>query len=152
MIFSENVFVQTKLNSYKLDNVSAHFIQGSVKNIERKDDKTYITTDNLKGLNNGNFVIFIEKEGYLEDKYLEGKKFEIIDIIGKQLVIKQKIKLKLDTHKCSWCLGKDDVSPKDIFRLQKGSDDDRKIVAVYCIQDCKLCLDIIKHKYIFRYI
>lgn len=34
---------------------------------------------------------------------------------------------------------KNDVSPKDIFRLQKGSSTDRGIVAKYCIQDCELC-------------
>ena len=42
--------------------------------------------------------------------------------------------------KPKWTLAKDDVSPKDIFRLQKGSDSDRKTVAVYCIQDCALCI------------
>lgn len=34
---------------------------------------------------------------------------------------------------------KDDISPKDIFRLQKGSAADRGIIAKYCIQDCALC-------------
>ena len=34
---------------------------------------------------------------------------------------------------------KDDVSPKDIFRLQKGSAEDRAIIARYCVQDCALC-------------
>lgn len=34
---------------------------------------------------------------------------------------------------------KDDVSPQDIFRLQKGTAADRSIVAKYCIQDCTLC-------------
>lgn len=34
---------------------------------------------------------------------------------------------------------KNDVSPNDIFKLQKGSDTDRMIIAEYCIQDCKLC-------------
>lgn len=33
---------------------------------------------------------------------------------------------------------KNDVSPNMIFKLQKGSDSDRKIIAEYCIQDCKL--------------
>ena len=33
---------------------------------------------------------------------------------------------------------KDDVSPNDIFRLQEGSDEDRAIIAKYCIQDCLL--------------
>jgi hypothetical protein len=33
---------------------------------------------------------------------------------------------------------KDDVSAKDIFRLQDGSDDDRAVIAKYCVQDCAL--------------
>ena len=60
--------------------------------------------------------------------------------------IKFDIELKRDDklgQKLKWQLAKDDVKPQDIFRLQKGSDNDRKIVAVYCIQDCKLCLDLI---------
>ena len=36
-------------------------------------------------------------------------------------------------------LNKHDVHPSDIFRLQKGSDVDRRIIAEYCIQDCALC-------------
>jgi len=132
-----------KLNSYKLDNVSANFIQGTVQNIERKNDKTYIYTDNIKGLNIGNFIIFIEKEGYLEDKYSEGKKFEIIDKNEKMLIINEIISLKLDTHKCSWCLGKDDVSPKDIFRLQKEGPGERYIIAKYCMMDVILCIELL---------
>lgn len=34
---------------------------------------------------------------------------------------------------------KNDVSPKEIFELQKGNSDDRKRIAEYCIQDCELC-------------
>jgi DNA polymerase elongation subunit (family B) len=36
-------------------------------------------------------------------------------------------------------LNKNDVHPSDIFRLQKGSDEDRRVIAEYCIQDCTLC-------------
>jgi DNA polymerase elongation subunit (family B) len=35
---------------------------------------------------------------------------------------------------------KNDVSPKDIFRLQRGSDDDRARIAAYCVQDCELVM------------
>ena len=45
-------------------------------------------------------------------------------------------------YKYNWCQAKDDVSPKDIFRLQKGTSSDRAIVAKYCIKDCVLCLDL----------
>lgn len=34
---------------------------------------------------------------------------------------------------------KHDVHPADIFRLQKGTSEDRTKIAAYCIQDCTLC-------------
>ena len=34
---------------------------------------------------------------------------------------------------------KHDVSPKEIFALQKGSSLDRQKIAKYCVQDCELC-------------
>ena len=39
-------------------------------------------------------------------------------------------------------LRKNDVSPNDIFRMQKGSSYDRKVIAEYCLQDCALCNQI----------
>jgi DNA polymerase elongation subunit (family B) len=40
--------------------------------------------------------------------------------------------------KVRWCLAKDDVTPKDIFRMTNGTADDRSVIAKYCIQDCNL--------------
>jgi len=37
---------------------------------------------------------------------------------------------------------KEDVSPKEIFQLQKGTSADRARIASYCIQDCALCNQI----------
>jgi DNA polymerase delta subunit 1 len=45
---------------------------------------------------------------------------------------------------------KDDVSPQDIFRLHRGSDDDRAIVAAYCVQDCDLTLELYKKLDVFN--
>lgn len=42
-------------------------------------------------------------------------------------------------YKIFWCQAKDDISAKDIFRLQKGTSKDRAIIAKYCLQDCTLC-------------
>jgi DNA polymerase delta subunit 1 len=42
------------------------------------------------------------------------------------------------SKKVRWCLAKDDVTPKDIFRMTNGSADDRAVIAKYCIQDCNL--------------
>lgn len=36
-------------------------------------------------------------------------------------------------------LNKHDVTPNDIFRLQRGSAADRRVIAEYCVQDCELC-------------
>ena len=43
-----------------------------------------------------------------------------------------------------WCVGKDNVSPQDIFEMQRGTDSDRAIVAKYCVQDCELCLNLMQ--------
>ena len=52
------------LNSYKLDNVSSEFIQGGIKDIRNGINNSIVVTDNLKGLNIGNYIVFIEKDGY----------------------------------------------------------------------------------------
>ena len=37
-----------------------------------------------------------------------------------------------------WGLAKDDVSPKDIFRMTNEGPTARAVIAKYCIQDCNL--------------
>jgi DNA polymerase elongation subunit (family B) len=41
-----------------------------------------------------------------------------------------------------WVIVKDDVSPQDIFRLHRGSAEDRAVVGKYCLQDCDLVVDL----------
>ena len=65
---------------------------------------------------------------------------------------------KLDSYKLDYVSSmflfqhKNDVKPQDIFKLQKGSDSDRKLLARYCLIDCILCnrlidrLDIITNQ------
>ena len=63
-----------------------------------------------------------EVNGYLENKYEDGKKFQIKNVDHESSVITIEEELKISSDKCSnfnWCLGKDDVSPQDIFELQK---------------------------------
>jgi DNA polymerase delta subunit 1 len=43
-----------------------------------------------------------------------------------------------------WVVVKDDVSPQDIFRLHRGSAEDRAVVGKYCLQDCDLVIDLYK--------
>jgi DNA polymerase elongation subunit (family B) len=70
------------------------------------------------------------------------------DMHGRVLVDLMKVvqrSHKLDSYKldavASHFMGlkKHDVGPNDIFRLQRGSAADRRVIAEYCIQDCELC-------------
>jgi DNA polymerase elongation subunit (family B) len=123
-----------KLVSYKLDTVAETFISGSIKEINGNKLKI----DGGKDLNIGNYIAIFMKN----DKYLEGQKFKILDIKGGVITLSEDIADIID-KKPSWRLAKDDIGPKDIFRLQKGDAEDRKIVATYCIQDCALCNKLI---------
>ena len=135
-----------KLESYKLDRVAANFINGGILKLEYNEhnDTTVIYTKSVTGLNNENFVVFNILDGYLDNQYMDGKKFEISNLNQKEktFIIEGPIDLDLEKS-CKWCLGKDDVSPKDIFRLQKGNDSDRFIIAKYCMMDVILCIEIL---------
>lgn len=126
------------LTSYKLDYVGGYFIGDLIKSIEHIDNKTVIHTNNMTGLINGNYI-HIEEIGHSVDYYQDGAKFIVSN------VDKANGKFEIDgvinpdfNKKVRWCLAKDDVSPKDIFRLTNGTAEDRAIVAKYCIQDCNL--------------
>jgi len=130
-----------QLPSNKLDAVSGHFIGDDVNSIEHVNigqGKTIIKTKNLKGLDVGGYVNFLEIS-YSEDFYKKGKKFMItnINMESHEFTISGIEHLDM-TKKVRWGLAKDDVSPQDIFRLSNGSDEDRGIVAKYCIKDCTL--------------
>ena len=131
------------LSSYKLDNVASEFICDKVNDTEflEYDDgslETLIHTKNMTGLFVGSFVHF-EESSHSVDYYKDGAKFEIIDIDYENKTFSIHGHEELDMNKSvKWGLAKDDVTPQDIFRLTKGSDSDRGIIAKYCIQDCNL--------------
>ena len=134
------------LGSYKLDSVAEHFISGKITNID-KTDPQWIEIKNSNEIEVGNYIIIRQaKDG---DKFNKGEKIQVLD---KELRDgKEWIKLdipfdkKVLTKKPLWGLGKDDVNYKDIFQLQKtGGSSGRRIIGVYCIQDCILCIRIIR--------
>ena len=146
---------ESNLTSYKLDYVAGHFIGDAVKdyeNVEYEDEDedededdgeydnkgTIITTTNLTGLLEGSYI-HIEEIGHSVDYYDGGNKFLVTD------VNRENNTFTINTHvnpnmskRVRWCLAKDDVTPQDIFRLTKGTANDRAIIAKYCIQDCNL--------------
>jgi DNA polymerase elongation subunit (family B) len=131
---------EENLSSYKLDYVAGHFIGDIVKSIELNENKTTtISASNLTGLTLGSYI-HIELIGHSSEYYNNGEKFKVKEIHHKMFVIIGHLHIDMTAteYKIRWCLAKDDVTPKDIFRLTNGSSADRSIIAKYCIQDCNL--------------
>lgn len=130
---------ETNLISYKLDYVAGNFIGDFIKKIEHTiENNTIIISSNMTGLLVGSFVHF-EEIGHSVDYYDNGNKYLVIEIDEKnnKFTINNRINPDFE-KKVRWCLAKDDITPKDIFRMTNGSADDRSIIAKYCIQDCNL--------------
>ena len=144
-----------QLDSYKLDNVSAHFMKGEITKRENMfrsgvDDNKIVWnvlhTKQLGNLKDGDYITINLITKYGEIKYKDNKKFRVysVDRIQNKLVIEHYMKMKKyekDLIKYEWCLAKDDVSPQDIFNLHKnGGSEGRAKIAKYCIMDCELCI------------
>ena len=160
------------LDSYKLDNVSAHFMRGKLmsppsdydlpfKNkypIYKYSDKTIwiLFTDSTGHLKNGDYITINIHSNIGEFLFLNGTKFKIInidinsyskkmlqlDVTNHKSINKELNKTKI--NKLEWCLNKDDVPPQEIFNLYKnGGSSGRAKIAKYCIQDCELCINLL---------
>ena len=130
---------EENLPSYKLDYVANHFIGDYVEYIEILDEmNSRITSHNMSGMTIGSFVHF-ETIGYITEYYNDGEKFLIVDMnIEENYFIVEGIIKRDGDKKMRWGVAKDNVTPKDIFRLSLGNANDRFVVAKYCIQDCNL--------------
>jgi len=126
------------LTSYKLDYVAGYFIGDMIKKIEHTTSRTIIHTGNLTGLLVNSFI-HIEEIGHSVDYYEDGAKYLVVNIdkVNGTFTIEGIINPDFN-KKVRWCLAKDDVTPKDIFRMTNGTADDRAVIAKYCIQDCNL--------------
>jgi len=122
------------LSSYKLDFVAGYLLSDSLKRYENIGDTCRIWSQNLKGIDVGSYIHF-EINNHSGDLYEDGKKYKIIQMEKDGFVIQGQVHCE---EKMSWGMAKDDVSPKEIFELTKGSSDDRGIIAKYCVQDCNL--------------
>ena len=127
------------LASYKLNYVSSYFLRDKVKSFETTDQQnTRIVSKNLTGLENNSYVVF-ELIGHSSDMYQEGNKFEVFNVNKQDGSFEIRGIHDFDTSKkIFWCLGKDDVTPQDIFRMTNEGPDERAVIAKYCLQDCNL--------------
>ncbi len=149
-----------KLPSYKLDDVASFFISGDIKAFkpcERDDIKSCdldektdcgqahkMKVTNLKEIDVGNYVVI--NMATTGQQLYDGDKIRVLEVDreAETLTLERPVPTNSLKNLPQWGLAKDDVSAKDIFRLQKGSDDDRMTIARYCIQDCALLIRLLK--------
>lgn len=128
----------TSLGSYKLDAVASTTIGDEVKRLEHPHENvTRIYSNNLFGLTVDSFVHF-EEFNHSNNNYKNGAKFKVVSMS------KTEKWFEIHGHECpvgqtvKWGLAKDDITPKDIFRMTNEGPAARAIVAKYCLQDCNL--------------
>lgn len=133
------------LSCYKLDFVSSYFIRGDILKYNINGSTVELYCKSIQDIYPNDYIHIEINKGFISDELGDKYLIQDIDIKEKKIIIKaddsllEELSSLNDTKwKLYWSQAKDDVGPKDIFRLQKGSDDDRAIVAKYCVKDCKL--------------
>ena len=131
------------LDSYSLDNVAATFMSGSItgKVEPLPNGQLRVPTKSTKGAVAGRFIVLMDDDN---DHVLD--KAMIVGVEAKAIIIAvPDAQAKLAEHglpPVRWAQVKDDVSPKELFALQRGSSADRAKIARYCLQDCDLTMEI----------
>ena len=127
------------LTSYKLDYCAGYFIGDGVKKLEHlPNGNTRISSSNMMGLENGNYINF-EESSHSTDTYKDGAKFKVLNLNLAEKTFEIEGHEQPDMKKSvRWGLAKDDVTPQDIFKMTNEGPAERAIIAKYCIQDCNL--------------
>ena len=103
-----------------------------------------IKVDNVQELEIGNYIVI--SMSATTAKLYDGEKLKILDINKQKsyITLDKPIPASCMSYIPLWGMGKDDISPQDIFRLQKGNSKDRSVIAKYCIQDCALLVRLLR--------
>lgn len=139
---------KVNLGSYKLDSVAAAFLSGKLNGVMQADeDGKWILRTKQKGdARVGRFVKVLDELG---DELSE--KMRITAVTADGIVVESEEDLGLISGEAAkWAVVKDDVPPHEIFRLHRGTDEDRARVAAYCVQDCDLVLELYKKLEVFN--
>ena len=139
---------KAKMNSYKLDSVAAAFLSGKLSGVLpcEENGKWLLKTKQKGDARIGRYVQVLDDLG---EELTE--KMPILAVTEYGLVVESEEDLEaISGEAARWAVVKDDVPPKEIFRLHRGSDVDRAKVAAYCIQDCDLTLELYKKLEVFN--
>ena len=133
------------LPSYKLDEVTKHFMSGKLKGLAYEAGSATLTltvAGAIKDVKEGRSITLLDDTGETVSPKLVVERVD-----GSSLVIRgvweDEVLEEMRTA-TKWVIVKDDVSPQDIFRLHRGSAEDRARVGAYCLQDCDLVIDLYK--------
>ena len=131
------------LSSYKLDKVAANFVKGQVLSVKKGRGNRYsLICNQINDLHVNDFIHIELMESFVSEDI--GEKFKVLKLNpkNKTITIKTDIDLvkecEFDRGKIYWSQAKDDVPPKEIFRMQHLGSKERCIVAKYCLKDCRL--------------
>jgi DNA polymerase elongation subunit (family B) len=133
------------LPSYKLDEVTKHFMSGKLKKYSY-DKETHTleleVAGAVKDVKVGRAITLLDETGEtvspkLVVQCINGNKLLFVCDLDEDAVAELEDATK-------WVVVKDDVSPQDIFRLHRESSKGRAIVGKYCLQDCDLVIDLYK--------
>ncbi len=142
------------LPSYKLDSVCQHFMSGKLSGVDVSVEagKWILRTKTTGDVIPGRYVVLLDETG---DVAVD--KLKVLEVrAGVAVVVEapsgdDAADLARETADAvKWAMVKDDVSPADIFRLDRGSAADRARVAAYCIQDCDLTYELYKKLDVFN--
>ena len=143
-----------QLPSYKLDEVTKHYLSGKVAKAEKGSDGRLVLTlaGAIKDLRIGRALCLLEATG---ESLTE--KMVILAVEGAVVTVNWPLAetgevLEEDQlgDAIKWVVVKDDVSPADIFRLHRGTPKDRALVGKYCLQDCDLVLELYRNREVFN--
>ena len=137
------------LASYKLDSVCQHFMSGKLTGVDTSEAGRWILKTKSTGdVVIGRYVVLLDETG---DVAVD--KLKILDIQkGSGVVVEagSEEDAMNTSLAVKWAVVKDDVSPADIFRLDRGSSADRARIAAYCVQDCDLTYELYKKLDVFN--
>ena len=131
------------LPSYKLDEVTKHFMSGKIKRYSYDSGRLQVeVAGSIKDVKPGRAITLLDDTGEsVSDKLtvtsVEGNKIIFMCELDEDALCEMDDATK-------WVIVKDDVSPQDIFRLHRESSAGRAIVGKYCLQDCDLVLELYK--------
>ena len=143
-----NIKRNIALECYKLDFIASTYIKEKIIDYSNENNTCKIKTNSIYGISEDQYITISYFDGLTTNTH--NQKYQITkieDISEKEKIITVNGIIPEDIRqfkKLCWCHAKDDVSAKDMFRLQKGSDYDRGIIAKYCIMDCILVIKIME--------